>query len=330
MRRAALLLLLSGVLPFALEAQQTEVSPRCGARTATGMRVQDACQKALDLFGFAVPQIGTGLAAGSAVLGPPGTLGGPGTFAISMRVNGIFAEIPRAYDVRVTRRGARRDTYEVDSRLVPLPALDAAAGVFDGIAAGPTRVLALDILGSVNFVPRIDGRNIALEPDGSGVRLGYGARIGLLTESNESPAVTVSLLRRDLPSMSLTADVDDDRLIVRDTHVATTAWRLMAGRRFGVVGVHAGVGRDYYDMSAVADVHITNDGRQIEGGPFAAEQTMTRTVVTGGASVKFGALSAVAEVGHVDGGEIETYNAYEGTSADAPRTFVTLGLQLGR
>lgn len=330
MRYAAWSLLCASALPLALEAQQSEVSPRCGAATVAELFVQDACQKALDLFRFAVPQIGTGLAAGSAVVGPAGTLGGPGAFAIGMRMNGVFAEVPRVYDVPVTRTGARSDTYEVDSRFVPMPSVDAAVGVFGGFTAGATRVLALDLLASVNFIPRIDADNIVLEADGSSVRIGYGARVGLLVESTVSPAVAVSLLRRDLPRMELTADVQDDRLVVHDTRVETTAWRLMAGKQFGVVGVHAGVGRDHYDMSAVADVHVTTAGLEIDGGPFAAAQSMARTVVTGGATLHLGVLRAVAEVGRVDGGEVETWNAYEGTSADAPRTFVTLGLQFGR
>src|SRR5918999_3451529 len=55
---------------------------------------QDACQKAIDLFKYLAPQLGTAITGGNATLGQGGALGGLGHFSVGLRVNGVMGSLP--------------------------------------------------------------------------------------------------------------------------------------------------------------------------------------------------------------------------------------------
>jgi hypothetical protein len=218
-------------VPAAARAQG--VDPRCPGGSLQNLAAQDACQKAVDIFAFMTPQLGIGLVGGNATLGTGGSLGGIGRFSIGVRGNGIRGRMPQVENESAVITGARRSDYGISSQIVGLPAIEGALGLFGGIPLGVTNALAVDALMSATYVPEVSSNNVAISlPDGS-LKLGYGARLGLLEESFMTPAVSLTYLRRDLPTTSINATSGDDEISVNDISVKTSAWRGVVGKAFG-------------------------------------------------------------------------------------------------
>src|SRR5205085_2874134 len=90
------------VLGVLMEAGQAQVDPqRCRPGTTNGCggpdqtrAARDACQKAIDLFKYMAPQLGTAIAGGNPTLGQGGNLGGLGHFSAGIRLNAVQGNIP--------------------------------------------------------------------------------------------------------------------------------------------------------------------------------------------------------------------------------------------
>jgi len=316
-----------GVFVAPLGAQG--IDSRCSAGNFAQLGAQDACQKAIDIFAFMAPQLGIGLVGGNATLGTGGALGGIGRFSIGIRGNGIQGRLPQVGDVNASVTGAVRSDYGVDDQVVGLPAVEGAVGLLGGIPLGVTHALALDALVSATYVPELSSNGVAVSlPDGS-LKLGYGARLGVLQESFATPSVAVTYLRRDLPTTSIDATSGDDRISVSGVGVKTSAWRAVVGKSLGVLGVALGGGQDRYDSRATATVRVTEAGIALDGGPYALAQKVTRSNMFADLSLNFPFVKLAAEIGRVSGGTIDTYNTFSGKRADDPLTYASVGLRIG-
>lgn len=327
-RPIAAALLAAGLLAApALEAQTTGVSASCTGQGAA----EDACQKAADLFAFLAPQIGASIAGGNATLGQSGSLGGLGHFALTVRATGLRGELPNLDDVSVAVTGARSDEFGVDEQWFGLPQVDLALGLFGGLPVGLTSVGGVDLLLSGSWIPEVEEDDFALAaPDGQ-FKLGYGARLGILEETFTAPGVSVSYMRRELPTMDVIARPDDDTLSVNGARVRVDSWRVVAGKRFMALGLVAGIGQDRYDSEASVTA-IVNDlitGRTAMGTAAPFSQELTRTNAFANLSLNLVALRLVGEIGRSWGGDVETFNTFEGTSAGEPRVYGSVGLRFG-
>jgi len=291
----------------------------------SGGVTQDACQKAVDLFAYMAPQLGTVIAGGNPTLGQGGTLGGLGHFALSVRVNGIQGSLPQVDQITPSLTGRRRDTYEAKDQLLGLPAIDAAVGVFKGIPLGLTNVGGVDLLVTASYLPEYSGEGVEVAvPEGS-FKVGYGARVGLLQESFTVPGVGVSYVRRDLPTVDIAAATDNGSLDVRALSAKTESWRVTASKNFLFFGLAVGGGQDMYDASA----SVRGEVAAAFSDQVEVRQELTRTNYFANLSFTLLALKAVAEIGQVSGGEISTFNEFSGTEADASRLYGSLGLRFG-
>jgi len=318
---------LAAIAPSPATAQG--IDPRCSAATLPDRAAQDACQKAIDIFAFVTPQLGVGLIGGNATLGTGGALGGIGHFSIGVRGNAIQGRMPEVGDVDAAVTGAVASDYGVKDQVMGLPAVEGAVGLFGGIPLGVTRAFALDALVSAIWVPGVSRDNVDVSiPDGS-LKLSYGARLGLLQESAAIPSVSVSFLRRDLPTTSLVVSSGDDRISVGDIGMKTTAWRAVAGKSFGFLGLAFGGGKDDYDSRAIGNVEVNEAGFTFEGGPYALSQKVSRTNMFGDVSLNFPFVKFAVEVGRVSGGTIDTYNTFSGKRADDALTYASVGLRIG-
>lgn len=313
--------------PSALRAQS--VNARCASTSLPGIGAEDACQKAVDIFAFMTPQLGIGLVGGNATLGAAGTLGGPGRFSIGVRGNAIRGRVPHVADVNAGVVGAQRSDYEVDDQIVGLPAVEGALGLFGGVPLGVTSTLSLDALVSATYVPELSRSSVSISlPDGS-LKVGYGARLGLLEETLVTPAVSVTYLRRDLPTTSLSASSGNDEISVTDISVKTSAWRGVVGKSFGFFGLAFGAGQDQYNSRAVGSVEVNEGAITVDGGPYSLAQKVTRTNMFADFSFNFPFVKFAAEVGRVSGGSIETYNTFSGKRADDGLTYASIGIRIG-
>ena len=80
--------------------------------------------------------------------------------------------------------------------------------------------------------------------------MGYGARIGLLRETGPLPAVSVSVMRRDMPQITYGNVSGGDRYSYAvDLHA--TNLRLVASKQLMILDLAAGLGWDKYTGDAV-------------------------------------------------------------------------------
>lgn len=309
-----------------------------GGSTSPDQIRQDACQKAIDLFAFMAPQLGASITGGNTILGSGGALGGLGHFSIGLRANVISGQLPQTDGVTLGLSGRRASDFGPRKQVLGLPSAEAAIGIFKGIPLGLTNVGGIDVLLSAFYVPDVAEDGVSLSTTDGSVKLGYGARLGILQETAVVPGVAVSVLRRDLPTSNLTARVGAaDSVRVRDFRASTTSWRLVASKRVTLLGVSAGAGQDRYDASATASAYIAprpvGGGVPIavgfDGDVAAAEQQMTRTNVFGGLSLNFPFVRLAGEIGRVSGGSVPaTFNTFGDRRPDDAYTYGSVGVRV--
>ena len=319
-----------------LPAQQ--VSSSCPPGTFNGLGqpdntkiAQDACQKAIDLFLYVAPQLGAILAGGSATQGMTGTLGGLGHFSAGVRGNGIRGSLPEVDKVVPATRGAQQSTYTITNAVFGLPTGDFAIGLFRGLPLGLTNLGGVDVLVSAAYLPSYNNSSLDIAVPSGSWKLGYGVKIGILQEGPLVPGVSFSYLTRALPMVKVTGRSGDDRLVLDSLKATTRSWRLVAGKSLLFVGAAAGIGRDTYDTDATVSVTVaprplTQGG---SGGPIALSQYITRSNVFGSVWLNAMVFRIVGEIGRVSGGEIPTYNQFNGPQAADARTYASVGVNFG-
>ena len=332
--------LLSALAYFALPIQTAAqtIDSQCppGSSNAAGdpdnTRVaQDACQKAIDLFRYLAPQLGTVLAGGNPTQGMSGALGGPGHFSFGVRGNALRGSLPQVDRVVPNARGAQKSTYGIDEKPIGFVTADLGVGLFKGSAT--TGFGAVDLLVSASYLPSYNNTNVDIGVPSGSLKFGFGAKLGILQESATRPGISVSYLDRGLPVVTITGKSGDDRLVLADLSVRSKSWRAVAGKTFLFLGLGAGYGRDTYDSNANITVTIaprsaTQGGT---GGPIALGQKLTRNNMFGSAWLNLRVFRIVGEVGRVTGGTITTYNQFDSAyPADGPRTYASVGLSFGR
>ncbi len=315
---------------------QSAIDSRCMDPVLVGdnNEGQDACQKAVDLLNYMTPQLGMLIAGGNATIGQGGTLGGLGHFALSVRANAMRASLPDINGAGVNYGAAQRSNYVTEAQWAALPVVDAAFGLFKGIALPLTNVLGVDVLVNVSYLPELEHDPLSLTtPDGS-FKFGYGARIGVLQESLVLPGISVSYMKRDLPRTTLIASWEGGALASADTarlenfDIGTTSWRIVASKSLLAFSLALGVGQDRYEAEANAFYSVNEPLARFEGGPVRYAFDITRTNVFLDLITNLGLMKLVATVGGVSGGDIPTYNTFD-KEADASRIYGSLGVRIG-
>ncbi len=324
-----------GIITSASSAQEVDSQCPPGSMTSGGspdntMVAQDACQKAIDLFHYMAPQLGAVLAGGNPTQGIAGTLGGLGHFSFGIRGNLLNGSLPEVDKVVPNTRGARVDTYTIDTKPVGFITADLGIGLFRGLSTNGFG--SIDALVSASYVPEYTGTDVEVTVPSGSIKLGFGAKVGLLRESSVRPGVSVSYLVHELPRVDITGKSGDDRLFLNDVSVKTKSWRAVAGKSFFILGAGAGFGQDSYDSNA--DITVTVAPRQStqggSGGPINLGQSLTRTNIFGTAWINLRLMKIVGEVGRVTGGDIVTYNQFDGVQPAEARTYYSIGLSFGR
>src|SRR3954468_15425560 len=239
MKRLGMAAVLMTVIAGAARAQGGTVDPQCSAATA-GTR--DACQKAVDIFTYMAPQLGTAIAGGNTILGSGGSLGGPPHWTVGLRltaVNGTAPTFAASNNPSPTATTPVASAYTTTKAPIPFPALDAAVGVFGGLPLGLTKIGAIDLIANVAYVPTLEDKidNFSILPD-KNIQIGYGARIGLLQESLLVPGISVSIIQRGMPVTTLTSHftsngvtaAHEDTIQVKDLDLKTTSVRVTVSK----------------------------------------------------------------------------------------------------
>lgn len=335
---AAGLLLAAGAA--GAQAPGSTQCPAGNTTTPTGIAqraTQDACQLAVDLFEVMAPQLGLAITGGNPNLGQSGALGGLGHFTVGVRANVFRGTVPQIQNVTLSTSGrVQRGTggtapVPTDERFVGLPTVDAGIGLFKGFPLGLTNVGGVDLLLSAMYVPEINTDAVDVSPD-SPLKLGVGARLGLIQESLVTPGVSVTILRRALPKTSIVGTTDQgDTLDLHALESKSTSWRLVAGKNLLLFGIAAGIGQDRYDADTDVRANVSAPGvpLRFNSDIISLSQKVTRTNMFVDLYYNLPFTKIVLEVGQATGGSVQTYNAFSGKQADASRVYGALGVRVG-
>ena len=328
MKRLLLVGLVLGIAAPAA-AQSTAVPCPITGTTAEQARrraTQDACQQAVDLFQYMVPQLGVAITGGNATLGQGGALGGFGHFSVGLRANVLQGNVPQVDRVTVATTGRQQRTnYPTKDQFLGLPTVDAAIGVFKGVPLGLTNVGGVDLLVSAAYVPKYEADEVTVDPD-TPLKLGYGVRIGAIQESLLLPGVSFTYLRRDLPKTTITGNANGASMTVNDLDVQTTAWRFVASKSLILFNIAAGVGQDTYDSKTTVQGTVAAGSFTSDAIPMS--QKLTRTNYFADVSLNFLLAKLIGEVGMVSGGTVETYNQFD-TDPAKSRLYGSVGVRIG-
>jgi hypothetical protein len=311
--------------------QATSCPPGTGALDQNRI-TQDACQMAFDVFQFVAPQLGIAITGGNATLGQGGALGGLGHFSLGLRANLLAGDLPEVQNFPQPSTGGRvQHNLPTKKQFVGLPAVDAALGIFKGLPLGLTNVGGVDLLLSASYIPTYgsSGDAVQVKPDQS-LQFGIGARLGLLQESLLVPGVSVTYLRRDLPTTTIIGTSSNVNVNVSDAKVKTNAWRLTASKSLILFNIAAGIGQDHYDQSALVQGSVrTSPTTTVPSQQIKLDQSMTRTNYFLDATMNLLLAKIVGEIGQVSGGTVNTYNTFSGGRADKSRLYGSVGVRLG-
>ena len=334
--KARLFVLFAGVTLAATsaEAQQGIDTQRCPATTNAQRISQDACQKAIDLFAYLAPQLATSIAGGNATLGMAGSLGGLGHFSAGLRVNALQGSLPQVQNVTLQTNGAANSpAIDTKTQLFPMPTAELAIGVFKGLPLAITNVGGVDLLVSAAYLPEFNSSGVSVKVPNGSLKLGYGARVGILQESLLVPGVSVSYVRRDLPTVNIAANSGSDSLYVNNFSLKTTAWRVVASKGLLLFGLAAGVGQDKYESSTDIGAHVAArtvpPTPAVNTVPVSLSQNITRTNVFADLSMNLLLFKLTGEIGQVSGGTISTYNTFNGKQAADSRIYGSVGARFG-
>lgn len=331
--KARLFILVAAAMLGSATLSAQSPDPQCPSGTTAQQVSQDACQKAIDLFRYLAPQLGTSIAGGNATLGQGGNLGGLGHFSFGLRVNAVQGSLPQIQNVTVSTAGAQR-TPPIDTKnqYFPMPTADLAIGVFKGLPLAITNVGGIDLLVSASYVPEFNSSGVSVKVPNGSLKLGYGARVGILQESLLVPGIAVSYLVRDLPTLNIAGANGNDSLYVNNLSLKTKAWRLTASKSLLLFGLAAGVGQDKYDASTDISAHVAARpllSPAADAGPVSLSQNMTRTNIFADLSMNLLILKLTGEIGQVSGGTINTYNTFSGKQAADSRIYGSVGARFG-
>jgi len=295
-------------------------TPECAGYVSNAQRV---CAAAVDGTRAFHPVIGVLISGGNPTIGSAAALGGLGHASITLRANAVELVLPElAYDGSSTAVAAG------DKFWAPAPLLEGALGVYKGMGSG---LLAVDLLGSAQLLPtdQIDNMTVdagARKIGDLAVGLGYGARVGLLREMGPLPAVSVSVMRRDIPQINY-GDVSDGDRYSYGVDLHATNLRLVASKKLLVFDLAGGLGWDKYTGDAVIRFRDPVSGITQPAVPVELENTRVLGFLNAGMSLSV--MRLTAEVGYQGGQDQELTTEFEDFDTTKGKFFAGLGLRVG-
>ncbi|MEP6572415.1 MAG: hypothetical protein ABJD11_06950, partial [Gemmatimonadota bacterium] len=245
-------LLSSGLLLAQATPVSTTPTPavECPSDTTAAGRV---CNAALDAATAMQPVAGLLISGGNPEPGTAGAQGKFGHMRLTARVG--LAQVTFADTHYLGTKAG--DTVGAAKRLtLPAPRLDMAMGIFSKKL--PMGSVAVDLLGSVLLLPTSATTRIRVDPNarqlgGLALGFGYGFRAALVPPSPK-PMVSISALRRDLPTLYYGNVAAGDNYSYASNLKAINV-RLMVGARSKLLELSAGGGMDLYSGNSNITYH---------------------------------------------------------------------------
>ncbi|PYO77376.1 MAG: hypothetical protein E6K55_05910 [Gemmatimonadetes bacterium] len=318
MRRIVITLtLMLGAAPLAAqEPQCNTINPNATA----------ACNTAVDAVRAFYPLAGMIVTGGNPVLGTARATGGLGHLTLTARVNGIKAALP---DPTAANQSPVPSSF---NGVVPAPMVEGAVGLLKGLGGG---LLAVDVLGSALVLPT-GIKNLTVDSNATHISdaalgIGYGVRVGVLNGGFPIPAVSVSYMHRTVPRLrygTLGPTFGTGDLFQFTMDLVSDSYRAVAGWKFVLVDVAAGVGVDRYKSN---DTNIQfHDGTTLTSvQTVVINPTNTRALAFVNGGLSLAAVKLVGEIGLQSGKDQSYFTKFSDFDPKAAHVFGGLGIRFG-
>src|SRR5206468_1873228 len=300
----------------------TAQEPQCNNIPFPGATT--ACNTAVDAVRAFYPLAGMVVSGGNPVLGTARTLGGLGHVALTARVNAIKAALP---DPTAANQSPVPSSF---NGAVPAPMVEGALGLVKGLGGG---LLSVDVLGSALILPTgIENLTVdsnATHISDAALGFGYGARVGVLNGSFPIPSVSVSWMHRTVPrlrygTLGTAPGTGDDFEFTMD--LTSDSYRAVAGWKFVLVDVAAGIGIDRYKSS---DTNIRFYDSPTSVRTVVINPTNTRALVFVNGGLSLAAVKLVGEIGLQAGKDQAFATQFSGFDPKAAHVFGGIGVRFG-
>jgi hypothetical protein len=267
--------------------------------------------------------MGVLVSGGNPTIGSAGTMGGLGHAAMTLRANAVEVVLPD-----LNYNGSSTTVPAGDKFFAPAPLVEGALGLYKGMAGG---LLALDFLGSAQLLPtnQLDNFTVAADARRIGsiaLGLGYGARIGILREVGPLPAVSFSIMRRDIPQISY-GDINAGDAYSYGVDLHATNLRLVASKQLLILGIAAGLGWDKYTGDAV--IRFRDPITLTPQPDIPVDLSSSRGLAFVNAGLNLSVLRLTGEVGYQTGKDQNLSSTFEDFDTTKGKFFAGLGLRLG-
>ena len=311
--------LVSGLFLVAAVSPLLAQTPECTGYNGDAQRV---CAAAVDGTRAFHPLIGVLVSGGNPTIGSAGALG-LGHASLTLRANAVQVVLP---DLAYTGSGT---TVPAGDKLwAPAPLLEGSLGLFKGVGNG---LLALDLLGSAQLLPTDQISNLTVDSTarqigGIALGLGYGARIGLLSERGPLPAVSVSVMRRDIPEITY-GDVPGGDRFSYGVDLHATNLRLVASKNLLLLDLAAGLGWDKYTGDAV--IRFRDPITNLAQPDVPVKLNSSRVLGFLNAGMSLSVVRLTAEVGYQGGKDQNLSTDFQDFDTTKGKFFAGLGLRVG-
>jgi hypothetical protein len=312
--------LLPGLFALALATPALAQNSECSAYVSNARYVCDAAVDGTRAFH---PIAGILVSGGNPTIGSAGTLGGLGHASMTLRANAVNIVLP---DVGYT--GSSSTVPAGDKLFAPAPLVEGSLGLYKGMPSG---LLAVDLLGSAQLLPANQIDNFSVDPDARRIGdialgLGYGARIGLLKEMGPLPAISVSVMRRDIPRITY-GDIDGGDQFSYAVDLNATNLRLIASKRLMVLDLAAGIGWDKYTGDAT--IRFRDPITLVAQPDIPLELNNSRALGFINAGINLSAVRLTGELGYQAGKDQNLSSDFEDFDTTKGKLFAGLGLRVG-
>jgi len=202
--------------------------------------------------------------------------------------------------------------------------------VLKGMGGG---LLSVDVLGSALILPT-GIRNLSVDSGAAHISdaalgIGYGVRVGVLNGAFPVPAVSVSWMHRSVPrlrygTLGPALGTGDQFEFTMD--LTSDSYRAVAGWKFVLVDVAAGIGIDRYKSS---DTNIRFWDSPTTTRTVVINPTNTRALVFVNGGLSLAAVKLVGELGLQAGKDQRYFTQFSGFDPKAAHVFGGIGVRFG-
>jgi hypothetical protein len=311
--------LLAGLLLVGVVSPGTAQTPECSAHVGNAHRV---CAAAVDGTRAFHPVMGILVSGGNPALGSAGNLGGFGHGSFTIRANAVSVVLPDLnYD------GSSSTVAAGDELFAPAPLMEGAIGIYKGL---PTGLGAVDLLTSAQILPVSLIDNLTIDADARrigeiGLGLGFGARIGVLNGVGPVPAVSVSIMRRDLPRITYGSMAAGDRYSY-GVDLRAVNLRIIASKHLAVADFAAGLGWDKYTGDAI--IQFRDPITSLVAPNVPVELNDSRVLGFLNAGLSLSKVRLTGEIGYQGGKDQNLSTTFEEFDTKKGKFFAGLGLRV--